>query len=301
MNVALGTDGMCSNDGNDMYATLKVAALLHKLWEVDYDEWLGADEAWAMATANGAAAAGDPGGLGRIEPGRRADLVLLDLETIPFTPLNDALRQVVLGSTTLAVDSALVGGRWVLRGGVLTGIDEAAILAEARSVGAEIVARHDEGFELGRQLLAGVRAGWREAMTADVGVERKLHRHTWKRAPGRRREPRGWKAAGARSPLQSPAVAGERVKLVVSERTKLGSSESRRLRKQGLIPGVLYGRETPVAIAVGERDLRAALPGRAGSHAVLDVAIDGGSEHSAILKEFQRDKIRGTITHVDLR
>ena len=96
-------------------------------------------------------------------------------------------------------------------------------------------------------------------------------------------------------------MAGERVKLVVSERTTLGSSESRRLRRQGLIPGVLYGRSQPIAIAIGERDLRAALTTAAGSHAVLDVAIDGGSGHSAILKEYQRDKIRGTITHVDLQ
>jgi large subunit ribosomal protein L25 len=96
-------------------------------------------------------------------------------------------------------------------------------------------------------------------------------------------------------------VAGERVKLVVSERTRLGSAESRRLRRQGLIPGVLYGRSDPVAIAVGERDLRAALTTPAGSHAVLDVAIDGGSSHSAILKEYQRDKLRGTITHIDLQ
>ena len=96
-------------------------------------------------------------------------------------------------------------------------------------------------------------------------------------------------------------MAGERVKLVVSERTTLGSSESRRLRKQGLIPGVLYGREQPVAIAIGERELRAALTTTAGSHAVLDVAIDGGSAHSAILKDYQRDKVRGTITHIDLQ
>jgi large subunit ribosomal protein L25 len=98
-----------------------------------------------------------------------------------------------------------------------------------------------------------------------------------------------------------PAVAGARVKLTVSERTLLGSRESRRLRKQGLVPGVLYGRSQPVAIAIGERDLRAALTGAAGTHAVLDVAVDGGSEHSAILKEFQRDKVRGTIIHVDLQ
>ena len=96
-------------------------------------------------------------------------------------------------------------------------------------------------------------------------------------------------------------MAGERVKLTVSERTELGSAESRRLRRQGLIPGVLYGRSDPVAISIGERELRAALGTSAGSHAVLDVQVDGGSAHSAILKDFQRDKVRGTIIHVDLQ
>jgi large subunit ribosomal protein L25 len=97
------------------------------------------------------------------------------------------------------------------------------------------------------------------------------------------------------------AVAGERVKLPVTERKKLGSAESRRLRRQGLVPGVIYGRSEPVAISIGERELRAALSTAGGSHAVLEVAIDGGREHSAILKEYQRDKVRGTITHVDLQ
>ena len=96
-------------------------------------------------------------------------------------------------------------------------------------------------------------------------------------------------------------MAGERVKLAVSGRTQLGSAESRRLRRQGLIPGVLYGRSDPVAISIGERELRAALGTSAGSHAVLDVQVDGGSAHSAILKDFQRDKVRGTILHVDLQ
>lgn len=81
----------------------------------------------------------------------------------------------------------------------------------------------------------------------------------------------------------------------------LGSPESRRLRKQGMIPGVLYGRTTPVAILVGERELRAALTTPAGSHAVLDITVDGGSSHSAILKDYQRDKVRGNITHIDLQ
>src|SRR3954466_904763 len=96
-------------------------------------------------------------------------------------------------------------------------------------------------------------------------------------------------------------MAGERVTLEVSERTTLGSSESRRLRKRGLVPGVLYGRTEPVAIAVGERELRAALTTPAGSHVVLDVAVDSGRQHSAILKDYQRDRVRGNITHIDLQ
>ncbi|NUR77587.1 MAG: amidohydrolase family protein [Thermoleophilia bacterium] len=174
VNVALGTDGMSSNDGNDMFATLKTAALLHKLLEIDYEEWLGAAQTWALATTGGATAAGDREGLGAIEAGRRADLVLLDLESIVFTPLNDPLRQLALGSTTLAVDSVLVGGEWRVRDRRVTGIDETAVLAEGRSRGAEVVARHDEGFRIGQELLASLRAGWLEAMRTDVGVERKL-------------------------------------------------------------------------------------------------------------------------------
>jgi len=96
-------------------------------------------------------------------------------------------------------------------------------------------------------------------------------------------------------------MAGERVKLVVQNRAVLGSAESRRLRRQGMIPGVLYGREQPVAISIPERDLRAALTGAGGTHAVLDVVVDSGKTHSSVLKEYQQDPVRGYITHVDLQ
>src|ERR671936_405387 len=153
---------------------LKLAALVHKLWGIDYEQWLGAQEAWQLATIGGAQAAGDAEGLGCIEPGRRADLVLLDLGSHVFTPLNDPLRQLALGSTTSAVHSVLVGGKWVVRDGRVTTVDEAEVLARAREVGAEVVGRFDDAFELGRQLLAPLRGGWLEALQTDVGVERKL-------------------------------------------------------------------------------------------------------------------------------
>jgi large subunit ribosomal protein L25 len=97
-------------------------------------------------------------------------------------------------------------------------------------------------------------------------------------------------------------MAGERTKLTVSERTKLGSPETRRLRKQGLVPGVLYGRGEPVAICVEERELRRALTGAGGLHSILDVQIDGtGKSHASILKDYQVDKVRGNVVHVDLQ
>src|SRR5262245_51440231 len=91
--------------------------------------------------------------------------------------------------------------------------------------------------------------------------------------------------------LHCATVAGERVKLVVQNRAILGSAEARRLRRQGLIPGVLYGREEPVAITIPERDLRAALTTRGGLNAVLDVVVEGGTTHSSVLKEFQTHKV----------
>jgi large subunit ribosomal protein L25 len=97
-------------------------------------------------------------------------------------------------------------------------------------------------------------------------------------------------------------MAGERTKLLVTERDTLGSAETRRLRKQGLIPGVLYGSGEPVAICIAERELRRALTGAAGLHSILDVEIDGkGSTHASILKEYQVDPVRGGVTHVDLQ
>jgi large subunit ribosomal protein L25 len=98
-------------------------------------------------------------------------------------------------------------------------------------------------------------------------------------------------------------MAGERVKLQVQPRESRGSAESRRLRKQGLIPGVLYGRgKAPHAISVPERDLRRVLTGEGGLHAILDVVLDGQTTaHPSILKEYQQHPVRGGIIHIDLQ
>lgn len=98
-------------------------------------------------------------------------------------------------------------------------------------------------------------------------------------------------------------MAGERIKLQVRERDGRGSADSRRLRKEGFIPGVLYGSgNTPHAIFVPERDLRRVLTGKSGLHAILDVELEGQkTTHASILKEYQQDPLRGGIAHVDLQ
>jgi len=89
----------------------------------------------------------------------------------------------------------------------------------------------------------------------------------------------------------------------VREREGRGSADTRRMRKEGLIPGVLYGRgKEPHAFSVAERDLRTVLTGGHGLHAILDVVLDGQkTAHPSVLKDYQQDKIRGKITHIDLQ
>ena len=96
-------------------------------------------------------------------------------------------------------------------------------------------------------------------------------------------------------------MAGDRISLDVREREDRGSRRTRRLRAQGLIPGVLYGKGHSRAIVVPERDLRAAMTGPSGLHAILDVVIEGQKTvHPSVLADYQQDPIRGTISHIDL-
>jgi large subunit ribosomal protein L25 len=93
-------------------------------------------------------------------------------------------------------------------------------------------------------------------------------------------------------------MATTTTKLQVSSRSGEGSRAARRLRRCGRIPGVLYGGEAEaLGFDVDARELRLAL---AGVGAVMDVSVDGAKPTPAVLKEAQRDPVRGHTTHVDL-
>jgi large subunit ribosomal protein L25 len=81
----------------------------------------------------------------------------------------------------------------------------------------------------------------------------------------------------------------------------LGSRATRRLRREGKIPGTIYGHGTdPVSVAVVARDLRVALNGEAGANQLLSLET-GGTTYLTLAREMQRHPIAQTVTHVDFQ
>ena len=122
VHVALGTDGAASNDGQNMFDALRLAALIHNQAGTDFNQWVTPVQALAMATRNGARAFSLDAG--RLAPGMLADLVLLRRETPAFTPLNDVIGQIVFCENGSDVDTVIVNGEVVVEEGRCTKVNE---------------------------------------------------------------------------------------------------------------------------------------------------------------------------------
>jgi 5-methylthioadenosine/S-adenosylhomocysteine deaminase len=136
--IGIGTDEATVDDGVNLWTALKTAGLIHNVTDPDYGSWPGPTEILRAATAGGARAMGLAAPAGVIEPGALADLAILDLDTLPFTPLNDLARQLVYCEPARSVDTVIVDGKVVVRRGELLTIDMGALLASVRSLQDEI-------------------------------------------------------------------------------------------------------------------------------------------------------------------
>jgi large subunit ribosomal protein L25 len=93
-------------------------------------------------------------------------------------------------------------------------------------------------------------------------------------------------------------VADQRTSLTLGPRDEQGSRASRRLRRAGYVPGVVYGvGGDTTSFKVEARRLRAVL---AEGHALFDVELDGGTRQPVIVKDQQRDPVKGNVIHLDL-
>lgn len=131
VNVGLGTDGAASNNRLDLFAEMRLAALLAKGSAGDAAA-MPAHQALECATLGGARALGLQEKIGSIAPGKLADLVAVDLSASELTPCYDPVSHLVYAAGREHVSNVWVGGEQRLTGGELVKLDTAAIRAKAR-------------------------------------------------------------------------------------------------------------------------------------------------------------------------
>jgi len=134
VNVCIGTDGAASNNDLDLLGEIRTAALLQKGY-YENPEVLTTMQAMEMATINGARAYGLDRDLGSLEPGKRADIVIIDFDKSHLTPCHNVYAHLVYSVNKADVDTVLIDGRIHLENGDLITLDEDAIKAEVRAIG----------------------------------------------------------------------------------------------------------------------------------------------------------------------
>jgi len=143
--VGLGTDSASSNNCINLFNEMKLTALFNKI-KAKRPDVIPAWEALRMATIEGAHAIGLGEMIGSLEPGKQADLILVDLDQLNLSPvvhapIRNIVPNLVYAATGHEVDSVMVAGQFLMRGREILTADETAIRAEAQAAAEEISRR----------------------------------------------------------------------------------------------------------------------------------------------------------------
>lgn len=130
--VGLGTDGASSNNKLDMFAEMRLAALIHKAAALDPFA-VKADEAMQMGTAEGAKCLGYDD-LGALDEGKLADIILIDRSGYHWKPRFNSISLAVYAGNSMDVDTVIVNGRLLMRGKELLTIDKEQLDFETERV-----------------------------------------------------------------------------------------------------------------------------------------------------------------------
>ena len=133
--VGIGTDGSASNNDVDMFGEMNTAAKIHKADRMDPTVMNAATTLYA-ATMGGARVLGAERAIGSLEPGKKADVIVLDLHQPHLTPLYHPVSHLVYAARGSDVIHSVISGRVVMRNRQLQTLDEAMILARAAEIGA---------------------------------------------------------------------------------------------------------------------------------------------------------------------
>jgi 5-methylthioadenosine/S-adenosylhomocysteine deaminase len=142
VNVALGTDGAATNNDLDLFGEMRTAALLHK--GINFDPTvLSAEEAFAMATINGARAFGLSDRIGSIELGKLADIAIVDLNAANVTPMYNVYSHLCYAVDKNDVRTVFIHGKMVLDHRKLLTLDEEEVKAKVREIARMVAAGVD--------------------------------------------------------------------------------------------------------------------------------------------------------------
>jgi 5-methylthioadenosine/S-adenosylhomocysteine deaminase len=170
--ICLGTDEAIADDAINMWLVAKFAGLIHNITDPDYERWPKAGEVLDCLIRGGARAMRRSDSLGRIAPGYQADLIMVDLDTLPFTPLNDLKRQLVYCESGGSVRLTMVAGRIVVEDGKVTTVDEPTLRAEARAHAARFADSQGVVDQAAADLRPYYRRMYLKAAGRNVGMNR---------------------------------------------------------------------------------------------------------------------------------
>jgi len=139
INVTLGTDGAISGNDLDMWMALRLAATIHKAYAARADA-VTTRQALDMLTISGARALGAADRIGSLEPGKFADMVLVDIKHPHAVPLFDAMTHLVYSTAKSDVRHVFLAGEQVVKDGRLTRLDIGETIAEVEALAPNILA-----------------------------------------------------------------------------------------------------------------------------------------------------------------
>lgn len=173
LNAGIGTDGSMSSDNQNLFEAMRFAALIGSVrFPHDTAGWIGAADAFTMATTGGARLLGMADNLGAIAPGYKADLVLLRADSIHLRPSSVPLHSLVYVETGASVDTVLVDGRVVVAGGQVTTVDEYHLRSEAQDAADRIRAGNQDARLLSESLAPYLAAACSAAVAERFPVNR---------------------------------------------------------------------------------------------------------------------------------
>jgi len=136
--IGLGTDGAASNNDLNMWEEMDTVAKLHKVFTGD-PKVISAQQAFEFATIRGAEAVHLEKEIGSLEKGKRADILVIDRDTLNQIPLYNLYSDLVYATKAWDVETVIINGRLVMRNHRLLTLNEAAVKKDARSFRDKII------------------------------------------------------------------------------------------------------------------------------------------------------------------